>query len=139
MTYLGESTPKLGFGMMRLPKLEDGSIDIAQTEQMVDAFLEAGLTYFDTARAYGESEDAVRRALVERHPRDSFTLATKVAPWLGSKNAEEAKALFDTSLEKTGAGYFDYYRCITWAARVRSSSIASVCGIGHAICANRGR
>ncbi len=109
MTYLGESMPKLGFGMMRLPKLEDGSIDIAQTEQMVDAFLEAGLTYFDTARAYGESEDAVRRALVERHPRDSFTLATKVAPWLGSKNAEEAKALFDTSLEKTGAGYFDYY------------------------------
>ena len=109
MGYLGEETPKLGFGLMRLPKLEDGTDDIEQVKQMVDAFLEAGCTYFDTARAYGTSEDTIRQALVERHPRDSFTLATKNAAWLGAKNEAEAKAFFDTSLETTGAGYFDFY------------------------------
>lgn len=108
MDYLGQDIPKLGFGCMRLPK-KDGVIDIQQTEQMVDEFLAAGGTYFDTARAYGESESAVRRALVERHPRESFQLATKNAAWLGAKNAEEARAFFETSLEQTGAGYFDFY------------------------------
>ncbi|MBQ9059194.1 MAG: aldo/keto reductase [Atopobiaceae bacterium] len=109
MAYLGEGTPKLGFGLMRLPKLEDGSIDIAQVSQMVDEFLAAGCTYFDTARAYGESESATRRALIERHPRESFTLATKNAAWLGANSQEEARGFFDTSLKETGAGYFDYY------------------------------
>ncbi len=47
--YLGHDTPKLGFGMMRLPKLEDGSMDMEQVCQMVDVFMDAGLTYFDTA------------------------------------------------------------------------------------------
>ena len=109
MAYLGEGTAKLGFGLMRLPKNEDGTIDIEQTSQMVDEFLAAGGTYFDTARAYGESESATRRALVERHPRDSYTLASKNAAWLGAKSREEAIAFFDTSLAETGAGYFDYY------------------------------
>ena len=48
--------PKLGFGLMRLPKLEDGSIDVAQTSEMVDLFLEAGGTYFDTAFVYDNGE-----------------------------------------------------------------------------------
>lgn len=108
MAYLGESIPKLGFGLMRLPQ-KDGSMDIEQIKNMVDAFMDAGLTYFDTARGYGDSEDAIRQALVERYPRESFTLATKNAAWLGAKNAEEARAMFTTSLEKTGAGYFDFY------------------------------
>ena len=69
MAYLGEDTQKLGFGLMRLPKLEDGAIDIPQVSQMVDEFLAAGCTYFDTAWAYSGSEEAVRQALVERHPR----------------------------------------------------------------------
>ena len=38
----------LGFGLMRLPKVGE-EIDVAQTSQMVDAFLAAGFTYFDTA------------------------------------------------------------------------------------------
>ena len=42
--YFGESTPKLGFGLMRLPKLAGGKIDIEQTKQMVDLFMKAGLT-----------------------------------------------------------------------------------------------
>jgi len=109
MGYLGEDIPKLGFGLMRLPKFEDGEIDIEQTKQMVDAFMAAGCKYFDTARAYGKSEDAIRQALVERYPRESFYLATKNAAWIGNKSAEEARRDFDISLEQTGAGYFDFY------------------------------
>ena len=68
MSYLGENIPKLGFGLMRLPQLEGegAGTDIEQVKQMVDAFMEAGLTYFDTARAYGTSEADIRQALVER-------------------------------------------------------------------------
>lgn len=102
--------PKLGFGLMRLP-MNGGDVDIDQTKQMVDMFLEAGFTYFDTAYGYleGKSEAAVKEALVNRYPRDRFLLATKLPAWDGVKDAEEAKAMFETSLERTGAGYFDFY------------------------------
>lgn len=109
--YFGESTPKLGFGLMRLPKLSSGRMDMEQVKKMVDLFLEAGLTYFDTAYVYdsGDSERAAKEALVDRYPRESFTLATKLCAWMGAHNEETAKQQFYTSLERTGAGYFDYY------------------------------
>lgn len=109
--YLGESTPKLGFGFMRLPKLADGTIDIDETKQMVDRFMDAGLTYFDTAFVYdnGESEKALKAALIDRYPRDSFTVATKLNAWMQAPNKEAAHQQFFTSLERTGAGYFDFY------------------------------
>ncbi len=50
MSYLGEEIKKLGFGLMRLPQ-KDGKIDVEQTKEMVDHFLNAGFTYFDTAWA----------------------------------------------------------------------------------------
>ena len=81
MSYLGQDIPKLGFGLMRLPMLEDKkTIDIEQTKKMVDMFLDRGFTYFDTAYGYNEgaSEAAIRQALVERYPRDKFFLATKL-------------------------------------------------------------
>ena len=107
-------TPKLGFGLMRLPAMpgEPDRIDIEQTKKMVDLFMEAGLTYFDTAFVYGKdgaSEKAAREALVERYPRDSFTLATKINAFLMAANEEECKRQFRISLERTGAGYFDFY------------------------------
>ena len=110
MEYLGKSIPKLGFGLMRLPMIGD-QVDIAQTEQMVDSFLAAGFTYFDTAYGYldGKSEEAVKTALVDRHPRSSFQLATKLPAWAGAQTAQEAKAMLATSLKRTGAGYFDFY------------------------------
>jgi predicted aldo/keto reductase-like oxidoreductase len=82
--YFGKETPKLGFGLMRLPKTADGSEDIEQVKAMVDLFLQSGLTYFDTAYVYdgGKSEEAARAALVERYPRESFTLATKLNAWM---------------------------------------------------------
>ena len=109
--YFGKEVPKLGFGLMRLPKLEDGkTIDIEHTKKMVDMFIESGFTYFDTAYIYdgGESEKAAKLALIDRYPRDSFTLCTKLNTG-AAKNEEEAKQQFYTSLERTGAGYFDYY------------------------------
>ena len=74
---------KLGFGLMRLPLTDanDGaSIDMEKTKEMVDTFIEKGFTYFDTAWMYCgfRSEDAAKECLVDRHPRDSYTLATKL-------------------------------------------------------------
>ena len=108
MSYLGEEIKKLGFGLMRLPQ-KDGAIDVEQTKKMVDMFLREGFTYFDTAWAYNGSEDAIRQALVERYPRDSFQLATKNAAWINCKTREDAINQFETSLQRTGAGYFDFY------------------------------
>ena len=99
---------KLGFGLMRLPQ-NSGGIDIEQFKVMVDMFLEAGCTYFDTAWIYGGSEDATRQALVERHDRGSFTLASKLAPWAKCETRADAVAQFETSLRRSGAGFFDYY------------------------------
>lgn len=110
--YLGKDTFKLGFGLMRLPKLADGkSEDIEQIKEMVDMFLAAGGTYFDTAYVYddGLSEEAAKLALVDRYPRESYTLCTKLCAWLQCHDEVSAKQQFYTSLERTGAGYFDYY------------------------------
>jgi len=108
MTFLGENIKKLGFGLMRLPK--DGEqFDIEQIKQMVDRFMAEGYTYFDTAWAYAGSEDAIRQALVERYPRESYQLATKAASWINCSTKEEAEAQLEVSLKQTGAGYFDFY------------------------------
>jgi predicted aldo/keto reductase-like oxidoreductase len=110
MNYLGKDIPKLGFGLMRLP-LRGEEIDIEQTKAMVDKFLAAGFTYFDTAYVYndGKSEAAAKVALIDRYPREKFQFATKLPAWAGAKSAEDAKRMFFTSLERSGAGYFDYY------------------------------
>lgn len=108
MVFFEKEIKKLGFGLMRLPR-KDGVIDLEQVKAMVDAFMDAGFTYFDTAWAYPGSEDAIRQALVERYPRESFQLASKNAAWINCKTREDAIAQFETSLKQTGAGYFDNY------------------------------
>ena len=106
---------KLGFGLMRLPRVngEKGmyaKIDIEATKRMVDEFMAAGGRYFDTAFVYPGSEEAAREALCSRYPRESYYLATKLnaAPF-ACKSEAEAKAQLTTSLERTGAGYIDFY------------------------------
>ncbi len=106
-------TKKLGFGLMRLPSLDSNDpskIDIEQTCKMVDTFLERGFTYFDTAWMYCgfESENAIRQALVERHPRDSYTLATKLHSGF-IKTKDDRDRIFNEQCKKTGVDYFDYY------------------------------
>ena len=109
-SYLGADIPKLGFGLMRLP-MKGEDVDLELTMKMADRFLEQGFTYFDTAFGYlnGKSEEAVKTVLVDRFHRESFLLATKLPAWAGAKNEKEAKDMFWTSLERTGAGFFDYY------------------------------
>ena len=109
--WFGKEVYKLGFGLMRLPKREDGSNDTDRVSYMVDRFIEAGGTYFDTAFVYddGDSERVTKEALIDRHPRDSFTLCTKLNAGMPGLTEETAKQQFYTSLERTGAGYFDYY------------------------------
>ncbi len=104
---------KLGFGLMRLPltdQNDEASIDMEKTKQMVDLFLERGFTYFDTAWMYCgfNSENAARECLVSRHPRDSYTLASKLHSAFFN-SLEERDKVFQEQLRKTGAGYFDYY------------------------------
>ena len=104
---------KLGFGTMRLPLTDPEnprSVDLAQFKRMIDLYLERGFRYFDTAYPYhGEySEDAVRQALVERYPRDSFVLADKM-PILRVKGPEDYDRFFAEQLRRCGVSYFDVY------------------------------
>ena len=105
---LDKNVGKLGFGMMRLPRKGDG-IDIEETKKLVDAFMISRFNYFDTAFAYPGSEEAIKEALVNRYPRKSYYLASKCAIWSGCKEKEDAEKELDISLERTGAGYFDFY------------------------------
>ena len=106
-----ENPLKLGFGLMRLPKNPDGSIDIPQVCDMTDRFIAAGGTYFDTAYVYdnGDSEIAFRKAVAERYPREAYTVATKMHATIQAHDEQSAKQELQISLERTGAGYFDYY------------------------------
>lgn len=104
---------KLGFGTMRMP-LHDpedpASVDVEQVCRMVDAFLEQGFTYFDTAYMYHkyESERVVKKALVDRYPRECYLLADKL-PLSHLKSADDMPRFFEEQLEKCGVEYFDYY------------------------------
>lgn len=104
---------KLGFGCMRLPLVDgkdDKNILLSEVSQMVDLFLSRGYRYFDTAYPYhgGKGEEAVRKALVERHKRDEFLLADKLPVWLMDK-ASDMERIFHEQQERTGCERFDYY------------------------------
>ena len=101
--------PKIGFGLMRLPET-DGVIDLDKVCKMVDSYLDAGFTYFDTAYVYhgGNSEKIVKEAIVKRYPRDSFTVATKLPAW-NIHSLEDRDKLFQEQLDRCGVDYFDFY------------------------------
>ncbi len=107
--YLGESIKKLGFGLMRLP-MNGEEIDIEQVKKMVDVFMSKGFTYFDTAYVYigGKSEVALKEAVVDRYPRDSFQCASKLPLW-DLKEPEEMEKVFQESLDRAGLSYYDFY------------------------------
>ncbi len=101
--------PKLGFGLMRLPQ-RDGAIDVDAVRTMVDAYLEAGFNYFDTAYVYhgGNSERVVKEMLTERYPRERFRLATKLPAW-ALETAEDRDRIFSEQLDRCGVSFFDFY------------------------------
>lgn len=104
---------KLGFGLMRMPLLDasdEGAVDVEQVCKMVDIFLEKGFTYFDTAWMYHDfnSENVVKTALVDRYPRDRFTIATKLhGEYIKTK--KDRDKIFNEQKKKTGVEFFDYY------------------------------
>lgn len=103
---------KLGFGLMRLPVVDDKpeDIDLDALCRMVDCFLERGYTYFDTSYVYhnGASETAIREALVKRHDRGSFLLTSKFPTFLMPAE-DQVETIFQEQLDKCGVDYFDYY------------------------------
>ena len=104
---------QLGMGMMRLPLLDENdftNIDYDQVNQMVDKYMEAGFNHFDTAYVYheGAGEDAFKKCVVERYPRDSFKIATKL-PLFVITEESQLEPLFNEQLKNCGVEYFDYY------------------------------
>ena len=98
-----------GFGFMRLPQI-DGAVDIPETKKMVDAFLEAGFNYFDTAHGYlqGRSETALRECLTSRYPRDRYVLTNKLTANF-FKTEADIRPVFESQLKACGVEYFDFY------------------------------
>ncbi|MCL2403564.1 MAG: aldo/keto reductase [Coriobacteriia bacterium] len=110
----GEKLSLLAFGIMRLPvtKTEAGAedIDVELSTELIDHALANGVTYFDTAWPYheGQSEPFLGEALVSRHPRDSFYLATKLPVWEVDTPAD-ADIVFAKQLAKLRTDYVDFY------------------------------
>ena len=104
---------KLGFGYLRLPWLSpdpDSELDYELICRMTDAFLAGGGNYFDTAYTYlgGMSEKALKKCLVERHPRASFRIADKMPTWMVKEKAD-LRRFFDEQKQRCGIDYFDAY------------------------------
>ena len=104
---------RLGLGGLRLPILdsnEQRSIDYDTLNKMVDLFMEKGFTYFDTSYIYhgGFSETALGKSLVDRYPRDSFLLSTKM-PIKFMQKMEDMERVFEEQLQKCHVDYFDFY------------------------------
>jgi predicted aldo/keto reductase-like oxidoreductase len=104
---------KFGYGCMRLPLLnkeDQTSFDYELIYKLFDTYLEKGFTYFDTAYTYHgyHAEEAMRKALVERYPRGSFELATKL-PLRDFKDSEDMERIFNEQLTNCGVDFFDYY------------------------------
>lgn len=122
---------KLGLGCMRLPLTEPGNpaaIDGKEVARMVAAALERGFTYFDTAWTYhdGASEEALRRTLVERYPREAYRLTDKL-PTMLVERAEQQERIFDEQLRRCGVEWFDGYlvHCATAAFCERAERLGS--------------
>ncbi len=109
---IGRSISKLGFGLMRLPKAEEGSekIDRDEAYRLIDLAIKSGVNYFDTAYVYhgGDSEKFAKDAL-SRYPRESYCLATKLPGWAIKDHGKHTPELFQEQLDKCGVDYFDFY------------------------------
>jgi len=98
---LTPGTPSLGFGAMRIP-------DVEESIQMIDAYMDSGYNYFDTAYAYGGMEEKLKKSLVKRHPRATYMVANKLPPW-DVNNLKDADRILEESLRRCGLDYFDFY------------------------------
>ena len=107
--FQGIQLSMLGFGTMRLPVLEDGQIDTALTQTMVDYAMDHGVNYFDTAWPSMQTHsETVVGACLKKHPRESFYLATKFPGHMVAETYDPAD-IFEQQLEKCQVEYFDFY------------------------------
>lgn len=99
----------LGFGFLRFSTV-DGQVDMDAICAMADAYLAQGGHYFDTAYTYlgGESERAIREAVVKRHPRDRFLIADKLPGYM-VKSPADNRRIFEESKKRCGVDFFDVY------------------------------
>lgn len=105
-----KTAPAIGFGLSRLPHLENGSIDMEKLTALVDHYMASGYHNFETAYIYekGKSELAFKAAVSSRYPRESFWLTDKF-PLQLHKGPDKWDEIFQTSLERTGLEYIDLY------------------------------
>ncbi len=107
--FFSEIKGRFGFGCMRLP-MNLVVVDKKQFNKMIDAFMEAGFNYFDTAHGYilGMSEKAIRDCLVKRYKREDYLLTNKLTdPYF--KTQEDIRPFFEKQLKLCGVDYFDFY------------------------------
>ena len=114
----GDKVSLLGYGMMRLPTLPEGSEEDPQTgpfdqemiNRQVDYALAHGVNYFDTSPVYcrGFSERCTGIAL-KRHPRGKYFIATKLSNFDNHLwSLEESQKMFENSLKELQTDYIDY-------------------------------
>ena len=139
---LGVNPSLLGFGCMRFPKKEDGTIDEVEAERMLDHAIESGVTYIDTAYPYhdGESEPFVGRVL-KKYKRKDYYLATKL-PMFKINSLEQAKEIFDdtsdtfyifpeekqpTKVIQIGEDYYTMLRELAFKSKTSLRYVAEMC------------
>ena len=142
---------KLGFGLMRLPLTDQNdqkSLDLEKVQQMVDEFMARGFNYFDTAWMYhgGVSETIIKKCLLGKYPRDSFTVTDKLPDYILGPG-RTPQNVFDTQIERTGLDYFDYYlihdtnagsigtfeeyRCFEFVEKLQDKGLVKHIGLSH--------
>lgn len=109
---VGRPISKLGFGLMRLPKLGDSGddIDYKEAERLVDEAYKAGVNYFDTAYVYHDCDsENFAGTVLSKYPRESYCLATKLPAWIMKEKNKSAEEIFEEQLKKCRTDYFDFY------------------------------
>lgn len=109
---VGRPISKLGFGLMRLPKLGDSgdAIDYKEAERLIDEAYKAGVNYFDTAYVYHDCDsENFAGTVLSKYPRESYCLATKLPAWVMKEKNKTAEEIFEEQLKKCRTDYFDFY------------------------------
>jgi predicted aldo/keto reductase-like oxidoreductase len=105
---LGMELSPLGVGIMRFQS-ENGLMS-DEAFRLVEIAMSEGINYYDTGYLYngGHSEEFVRKALVEKYPRDSFVIADKLPVWL-CWQPDDMERIFNEQLTRLGTEYIDIY------------------------------
>lgn len=98
------------------------TLDLDHSQQIIQAALESGINFFDTAAGYsgGTSEQFLGQALRDCANRQDMVVATKFFPRTAEQidhavsGRQHINALLDRSLKNLGMDYIDLYICHAW-------------------------